>query len=147
MQPIDMQPFEATGFSVRTNNAAEMNPSTGNIMTLWDNFYANMPPHFTEASQIYGVYDAYASDKDGDYTVTACATHLNGQPANATTKLVPEGRYLKFSGKGELPAAVISTWQAIWQFFETSTEFQRAYTTDYECYVGAQQVDIYIAIQ
>jgi len=41
------------------------------------------------------------------------------------------GKYLKFVAGGEMPKAVIKTWEEIWKRDE---ELQRKYTADFEVY-------------
>ena len=54
-----------------------------------------------------------------------------------------------FTGKGELPSAVIQSWGAVWQYFEEQTRDKRAYTVDFERFDqrGPSRVEIYIAVR
>ena len=42
---------------------------------------------------------------------------------------------------------IIQTWQNIWAYFEQNPDIRRAYQTDFEAYLGAGELSIYIGIQ
>ena len=54
-----------------------------------------------------------------------------------------------FTGKGELPSAVIQSWGAVWQYFEEPTRDKRVYTVDFEPFDQREpsRVEIYIAVR
>ena len=59
------------GISVRTNNAAEMEPEKAQIPKLWDNFYSGVLNTKVRGFPIYGLYTNYESDVNGEYTLLA----------------------------------------------------------------------------
>jgi predicted transcriptional regulator YdeE len=45
-----------------------------------------------------------------------------------------------------MPTALVEAWQAIWQFFDLSHEYERAYATDFEIY-RPNEVEIYVGVK
>lgn len=140
---------QAHGFSVRTTNQAERNPETAQISALWERFYQHAGSHLTKQSQVYGVYTNYESDMNGAFDVYACTDNAAVlRLDNAKTVTLQSGTYLKFSGAGEMPQAVIDAWGEVWAYFTSDNcPHTRAYTTDFEWYKSPNDVEIYIAIQ
>ncbi len=54
---------------------------------------------------------------------------------------------MKFSVKGECPAAVLSEWMKIWTYFETEEAPKRSYQYDFEKYLSMIEAEIYIGIE
>ncbi len=141
--------FQVTGFSLRTKNADEMNPSTAKIGQLWEKFYTEAYPKLTSDSKVYGVYTHYESDATGAFDVIACADTLQPSMFNDAIPLsIASGNYLKFSATGTLPQAVIELWEQVWHYFSASNcPHTRAYTTDFEYYKSDNEVEIFIALR
>lgn len=141
------------GISCRTTNAAEADAASGKIPALYERFFseqiAAQIPDCKDAAGIFGVYSDYASDQDGEYTLTvACETELDeAAPAELDVIDVAGGNYLVFEESGELPGVVFALWKQIWAYFEESTEYRRGFTVDFEEYSDAfPGVRIYIAL-
>ena len=142
-----IKPMRITGLSVRTNNADERTEAS-RIGPLWQRFGESIGPQLQNGSQVYGVYCHYSSDHLGDFDVIA-GTDQSGlkAPENLTSVQLADTPYLVFKARGQLPQAVIDTWQSIWAYFDqTDCPFERAFTTDYEHYVSDEAADIYIAV-
>lgn len=140
------------GISVRTTNANEMHSETAKIADLWDTFWRIAAPKMPAQGAVYGVYTHYESDHTGAFDVIACADFLTPQDIPQETPAVqavlPAEKYLVFTASGEMPQTVMKLWCEVWQYFsDNNCPHQRAYTTDFECYKGAHDVEIYIAIQ
>lgn len=61
--------------------------------------------------------------------------------------MINEGQYLMFPVKGELPQAIMETWQQIWAYFDDeSIDERRAYKTDFEKYISEDEAEIYISV-
>jgi predicted transcriptional regulator YdeE len=60
--------------------------------------------------------------------------------------LVRAGRYIRFPVEGPMPAALVEAWQTIWQVFDLSHEYERAYATDFEIH-RPNEVEIYIGVK
>ncbi|WP_232305996.1 GyrI-like domain-containing protein [Pontibacillus litoralis] len=103
----------------------------------------------------YGLYSDYASDVNGEYSITLGMEALSSiePPEEVVVKTIPSAKYMVFTTeKGPIVEVVIKAWQDIWARF-ASSEVERAYTGDFERYdercanPEEAQVDIYIAIK
>lgn len=142
--------FTVSGLSVRTTNAAEHNPETAKIGSMWGEFFGK---GFTESIQgkradsaVYGVYSAYESDASGHFDVMA-GVAVDEASADFQSVTIEAGDYLVFEAQGPLPDAVIATWGKVWTFFEENPQIQRRYATDFETYTGPESVAIHIGIR
>jgi predicted transcriptional regulator YdeE len=135
--------FTVTGLNARTTNAAEQHQSTASIGPLWQRFYTS--PLLGKGA-IYGVYSQYESDMNGAFDVTAGIDQaLSGEGLH--TLQIQAGDYLVFRSKGAMPQAVIDGWMQIWQHFANPRDdVQRCYGTDFEHYLGADEVAIHIGV-
>lgn len=132
--------FYVSGACVRTSNAAETGPD-GRIPGLWGSFFASQPDL---SQRMYGVYSHYESDLHGEFNVTA------GVKAGTDTQPgvhIQSGSYLAFPAQGVMPDAIIQTWKTIWEHFAHQHEYERAYGTDFEEYLGPESGMIYIGIK
>ncbi len=152
---VILEPFLVAGISARTNNAAEMDAQSAQIPLLWALFVAdaiaNDIVNKTPNSPTYGVYHRYASDANGDYTLTVgvgvASTALTAEDVGVETIAIAGGDYLIFHSASDAPEHIIQTWQTIWAYFAQHPEIKRAYHTDFEAYLGAGRASIYIGIQ
>lgn len=135
--------FIVTGFSVRTQNNDEMNEKTARLSGLWQQFYSS---ELAADARIFGVYSNYDSDASGFYTATV-GIESSDKEDKYNRVTVQAGNYLVFQGVGPMPATVVETWKRIWAFFETNTEYQRNYISDFELYTEPNQVAIYIGLE
>jgi len=143
---VALQSVKVKGLQIRTNNANEMHPDTQKIAPLWGRFYREVLPTLKEGATVYGVYHNYASDANGDFDVTVGADVLEVTEEMKEVTL-EEGRYLVFPVKGELPQAIIDTWQQVWAYFEDpSIDERRAHETDFEKYISEDEVEIVIGV-
>jgi predicted transcriptional regulator YdeE len=141
-----IEAFIVTGFQARTTNAAEQNPQTGKIGGLWQQFFGS--PLFAPTAGVVGVYSNYESDAMGAFDVTAGAVSSTAKPANTQSVQIQAGQYLVFRGKGAMPQAVIDAWMQIWQHFgQPRTDVERLYQTDFEQYMGADEVAVHIGVR
>lgn len=151
---VQVNEFLVAGPSVRTINDDEFNPSKAKLPKLWDDFFSmdmkNHIPYDIPLSPTYGVYSNYASDASDFYTVTA-GVNVNVQNGITTdsalnTVTIQSGNYLVFRDKGVIPEIVIRTWGRIWAYFTDSNAPQRSFATDFEMYLSADEIAIYIGI-
>ncbi|BCK33303.1 hypothetical protein VCSRO96_3123 [Vibrio cholerae] len=149
MNISEMDSFDVTGFVIRTTNADEVSPSTAKIGELWARFYANAAPKLNEKSKVFGLYTNYESDFTGAFDVIACSDTLSPEILPDSVKVtVASGKYVTFSSTGEMPQVVIELWGDVWRYFGSeSCPYKRAYTTDFEYYKSASEVEISIAIK
>ncbi len=160
MKPITIAEKTIQGISIRTTNANEMNPETAKIAALYENFYQNIVVDYQHGARVYGVYFDYESDANGLFSVLAGADRIESSTMELQQVKIVAGDYLVFKGEGEMPQAVIDTWMKIWDFFsesntskkadkntDDSTQYKRAYKTDFEFYKSESQVEIHIGIE
>ena len=136
------------GLSVTTSNADEVDPEKAKIPQLWQSFHQSRPISDSgDAGDalFFGIYTNYESDYLGAFDVFVGSQTSSSPTLSEMT--IPSGQYLVFSAQGEMPQAVIDLWGVIWRFFDdTNCPYVRKYTTDFECYLSENEVDIYIAV-
>ncbi len=141
------------GIDAVTSNAAEADPSRQKIAPMWMRFYreglSNAIPGKMGPPIPTGVYSDYESDHNGPYRLLVGVRVQEGTtpPAGMAQALVPAGKYLVFSGEGQMPRVVVETWNAIWKYFAQKGEHTRAFTADFEQYRGPSAIDIYISVR
>lgn len=134
------------GLSVRTKNIDEMSLRIQKISPLWNEFYSTVFSTLEKDTTIYGVYHNYESDVTGEFDVLV-GTELIGTLDGLGEVILEEGQYLMFPVKGELPQAIIETWVKVWAYFEDeSIDERRAYVSDFEKYISADEAEIYIGV-
>lgn len=138
-----------SGLTVRTLNHDESRQDSAKIPGLWGRFFAGdvagkIPGRLTD-EPIVGVYSTYESDANGYYNVTA-GVPVSTSSADFDSIEIEEGPYLVFEARGAMPAAVIQAWGEIWRYFEQHPPVQRRYITDFEAYVGPDEVRIHIGV-
>ena len=149
LTPIES--FMVAGLSVRTINSDEFNPETAKLACLWQQFFsaniAEKIPNPIPGAPIYGIYSDYDSDASGCYTVTAgVSTNYPLPMPEFSTVAIQTSDYLVFHGKGTMPQTVIETWKRVWAYFESKTEYQRNFITDFEAYNCSDEVAIHIGV-
>jgi len=150
--------MKVIGFEVRTSNLLEVDPATAEIPRLWKRFVEERLeeriPNRAHPGNLFGVYTNYESDHTGMYSliVSAEVSSLDRVPEGMMGLTIPAGKYLVFSASGPTPDAIIQTWKNVWNYFSQSSEYRRAYTTDFESYrwkpdTQQTEADIHIAIR
>ncbi len=143
--------FKIIGISIETANAR----SSIDLMKLWGRFYAeNISGKISNkiSEEIYGIYTDYESDYKGKYTciIGQKVDSLDQIPNGLIGREFKEGKYLKFTAKGQMPNAIVETWNEIWT---KDKKLNRKYSADFEVYDKKSQngvnaeVDIYIAVE
>ncbi len=136
------------GISTRTNNVNEKDKETHKIAPLWEkydeeNIYSKTLNKANNTS-FYGLYSNYESDVNGDYDATV-AVEVTKSKNNAM--VIENKKYLVFTKQGELPDICTELWEEIWDYFANNSEYERAYTIDFEKYSKENLIDIYISIK
>lgn len=137
-----------SGLSTRTDNATEMAPGKGKIAGLWQTFDRTIAVDYQGGERVYGVYYRYESDHNGQFTVLA-GFDGNSTPAGVEVEqvLIPQGKYLVFTHKGEMPQIAIDAWTEIWNYFsDPKVAHQRLFSTDFEYYPGPNEIAVHIAV-
>jgi predicted transcriptional regulator YdeE len=147
-KPYELEePAIVDGLSVCTTNADEAEPARAKIPALWQRFYEE--DHAAAvAGPTYGVYTGYATDASGPYTlVIGGASAAQPAPEQPLVRVqIPAGRYLAFTSKGDVPAAVVAGWREVWEYFARAHSPRRAYTTDFELYDPSTPYEVRICI-
>ncbi|MFB1003357.1 MAG: GyrI-like domain-containing protein [Bacteroidia bacterium] len=149
MENIDS--FKIIGLGIETTNGK----SAEVLGKLWEQFYSdNIPSKISnkKGDEIYSIYTDYESDYTGKYTcvIGLKVDSLDKIPNGLIGREFKGGKHQKFVANGQMPNAVIETWQEIWK---KDKELNRKYTADFEVYGKKSQngenseVDIYIATE
>jgi predicted transcriptional regulator YdeE len=93
-------------------------------------------------SQVFGVYITYEFDYTGAFDVIACTDSLDlNEFENTVTTTIESGIYLTFKAQGEMPQVVFDFWGEVWAYFsQPDCPHIRRYTTDFERYIGEEQI-------
>lgn len=148
------------GLTARTNNMAEMNPSTAKIKPTMEKFFGEKIQEKIQnkknPGKIFAVYTQYESDFTGDYTyfMGEEVTSLKEIEKGLETLTLPGQEYVTFTSEpGTLPGVVIEMWQKIWQMDPASLGGTRGYVADFEIYDARSHdplnavLDIYIGVK
>ena len=144
--------LHVVGFAARTSNTAESDPATAQIGGLWGRVFSgalDAVPHRIEARTIASVYHEYESDHTGPYTIVvgAVVDRIDDVPDGMTALTVPAARCARHEVRGEMPAALIQQWMAIWDAYPTDT-VARSYDVDVELHApDGSGADILIAVR
>ena len=132
------------GVSAVTGN---QDPDMGRIIgDLWNRLYEggvyNQIPNKKNGYSI-GLYSDYQEDQ---YCVTVgCEVTKEGNE-ELSKKVLPAGKYAKFSIHGNVVTAVQEAWTEIWKM-----DLPRSFTGDYEEYISSEmeqaEINIYIALK
>lgn len=141
---VNLEEKIVVGVSTRTGNT---DPQMGaKIGKLWTDLYqggVNEKIANKVNSYAIGLYSDYT---ETEYIVTAGNEVSKPENDELTTKIIPAGRYAKFSVKGNMQEAVAKAWGEIW-----SMDLDRSYTGDFEEYLNSDfqnaEIDIYIALK
>ena len=136
------------GASANTSNSS---PDMSNVIGgLWGKFYQggiHDKIKNTVNEFAIGLYSDYTEDKNG-YCITVGneVSSLDENNKNLDVKIIPAGKYAKFSICGNMVTAVVDAWQQIWQM-----DLDRSFTGDFEEYkiadVENAEIDIYVALK
>jgi len=132
------------GVSAVTGNA---DPKMGEIISgLWKKLYeGGINAAIKNKSNEYAI-GLYSDYSDGQYRVTAGNEVSKPENDELTVKIIPAGKYAKFSIHGHMQTAVAEAWGKIWKM-----NLNRSYTGDFEEYLNSDwenaDIDIYIALQ
>ena len=136
------------GIGVRTNNENEKNEQTQKIAPLWakydeENIFSKTLNKVNNTS-FYGIYTNYESDVNGDYDAIV-AVEVTKAKNNAI--VIENKKYLVFKKEGELPEVAFELWTEIWEYFKNNSEYERAYSVDFEKYSKEDEIEIFISIK
>lgn len=146
IQPIlkYIEAFTVTGLCVKTQNSDEFDENTAKLPSLWRQFYSSKL--FRTNTALFSVYFDYESDASGFYTVTVGTDHDHPSAEYSKVKIHP-GNYLVFQNQGIMPSVVIETWKQIWAYFTSNPQYERNFISDFEAYIGNDEIAVYIGIR
>lgn len=141
---VNLDQKTVVGVSAITGNA---DPKMGEIIGgLWDRLY-NQGVYPTIKNKVneyaIGLYSDYTKDQ---YCVTAGNEVSKAENVELDIKIIPAGKYAKFSVHGHMEKAVAKAWGEIWNM-----NLDRSFTGDFEEYLNSDydnaDIDIYIALK
>jgi predicted transcriptional regulator YdeE len=149
---LKTESFKIIGIQTETTN--QDGKAAADLANLWARFFAENVPNQIQnkiSNDIYSIYTDYESDFTGKYkTVIGLKVNsLDNIPEGFIGREFAGESFIKFVAKGEMPNAVVETWQEIWS---NDKSLNRKYTYDFEVYGEKSQnglnseVEIYIAI-
>ncbi len=116
------------------------------IAGLWDKLYKEgVNPKIKNKVNTYaiGLYSDYQGE---NFCVTAGNEVSKSENEDLKVKIIPAGRYAKFSVHGHMQTAVCEAWDKIWKM-----ELDRSFVADFEEYLNADfenaDIDIYISLK
>ena len=129
---VQQKGFKFIGISTETSN--QNGEASNAIGALWGQFISedllSKIPNQLDPD-IICIYTDYESDHTGKYTclLGLKVNSLEHIPEGLTGREFAGGNFQSFLAKGDLPQAIVDTWQNIWQQDKT---LNRSYTYDYE---------------
>ena len=129
--------------AITSNDATDM----GDVIAgLWEKLYKDGVNNSIKNKVnefAIGLYSDYSGDQ---YTVTAGNEVSVAENDELTVKIIPAGKYAKFSVHGDMVTAVAEAWYKIWEM-----DLDRSFTGDFEEYLNSDwengDIDIYIALK
>ena len=141
---VNLDQKTVVGVSAITSN---VDPKMGEVISgLWGKLYqggvnARIKNKINEYA--IGLYSDYSNDQ---YSVTAGNEVSKPENDELIVKIIPSGKYAKFSVHGHMEKAVAEAWGEIWK-----TDLDRSFTGDFEEYLNSDwenaDIDIYIALK
>jgi len=148
-----MENFKIIGISVQTTNQNDQ--AATDLGQLWSRFYQEEISKQIPSKQsddVYAIYTDYESDYTGSYTaiIGHRVSALDIIPNGLTGREIKNEKLLRYIAKGEMPNAVVESWQEIWA---NDIALYRTYHADFEVYGeksqqgGDSEVEIYIGVR
>lgn len=141
---VNLEQKTVVGLSAVTGNA---DPKMGEVISgLWEKLYqggVNAAIKNKVNEYAIGLYSDYAN---GQYCVTVGNEVSKPENEELTVKVIPAGKYAKFSVHGDMVKAVAEAWGEIWQM-----DLDRSFTGDFEEYLNSDwesaDINIYVALK
>jgi len=141
---VTLKSKTVVGVSAITGSA---DPEMGEVISgLWKKLYHDgVHAAIKNKSNEYaiGLYSDYTDDK---YCATAGNEVTAPENDELAVKMIPAGKYAKFSVHGHMEKAVAEAWGEIWKI-----DLDRSFTGDFEEYLNSDwenaDIDIYIALK
>lgn len=139
---------QLAGIHKRIESTKALQSQSDTIEALHYSFIDSVNVDYSQGTRLYGVYHHYKDGKQGDYSVFVGTDKDRIEEAQPLSKMtIPEGKYLVFSGRGEMPNVVMEVWHSIWRYFEQpDCKYDRAFDVDFEYYRSKDTVLVYISV-
>lgn len=139
---------QLAGFTKRIRNSEALQNQSDTIEALHYAFIDKVEVDYSQGARLYGVYHHYQNGQQGDYSIFVGTDTEHIEESKPLTKMtIPGGKYLVFSGRGEMPHVVMEVWQNIWRYFDQADcKFERAFDVDFEYYRSKNTVVVYISV-
>lgn len=140
---VNLKEKIVVGLSVTTSNE---DPMMGEkIGKLWTDLYpggASAKINNKANEYAIGLYSDYSEE---GYTATAGNEVTKAENSDLSVKVIPAGKYAKFSVSGPMQEAVADAWTKIW-----GMNLDRSFTADFEEYLNDDfvnaKIDLYISL-
>lgn len=141
---VNLKEKVIVGVSVATSN--EDPKMTEKIGKLWVDLYqGGVNAKIKNKANPYAI-GLYSDYSENGYIVTAGNEVTRSENDEFVTKVIPAGRYAKFSVHGDMEKVVSQAWGEIWNM-----DLDRSFTGDFEEYLNSDfenaDIDIYIALK
>lgn len=127
---VSLEEKVVVGVSAITSND---DPKMGEVIGgLWEKLYqggVNAAIKNKMNEYAIGLYSDYSNNQ---YCVTAGNEVSKAENDELTVKIIPAGKYAKFSVHGHMEIAVAKAWGEIWQM-----DLDRSFTGDFEEYLNS----------
>ncbi|WP_353095202.1 GyrI-like domain-containing protein [Tissierella praeacuta] len=141
---VNLEKKIVVGISAVTSNS---DPKMREVIGgLWQKLYGdNINETIKNKKNEYaiGLYSDYQRDK---YCVTVGNEVSKAENDKLNVKIIPAGKYAKFSVHGNMEKAVGKAWEEIWRM-----NLNRSFTGDFEEYLNSDfdnaDIDIYIGLR
>ncbi|MBN7771786.1 GyrI-like domain-containing protein [Clostridium aminobutyricum] len=141
---VNLDQKTIVGVSAITGN---QDPEMGTIISgLWEKLYedgVNAAIKNKVNEYAIGLYSDYSGEQ---YCVTAGNEVSKAENEGLAVKVIPAGKYAKFSVHGNMATAVAEAWEKIWQM-----DLDRSFSADFEEYLNSDwenaDIDIYVALK
>ncbi len=141
METESHPPRTLIGIEARTSNAAPKE-----IGEIWQRFVqdklsAGIPAR--KDNHLIAVYCEYDGDHTQPYTFfLGCAVADDAEPPEGfSRRTIPAGNYVRYAASGEMPRAIMETWQQIWK-----ADLNRSFVADFEIHDPASPHDVAIYV-
>lgn len=141
---VELNEKKVVGVSAVTSNSApDMSAVIGG---LWTKLYqGGVSEKIKNRVNEYaiGLYSDYSGD---NYTITVGNEVSAVENDGLAVKIIPAGRYAKFSVHGNMVTDVVKAWGEIWNM-----DLDRSFTADFEEYLNSDfenaDIDIYVSLK
>jgi len=146
---VKLEKKVVVGKSIRTTN--ENGQSMNDIGAMWQKFIGegvyDSIKNKVDGKGI-GLYTEYEGDATTPYTFMCCCEVAETDNNDGLdSKIISEGKYAKFTVKGDMVKVVGEAWSKIWEM-----DLERKYDCDFELYhnnsedMNDQTIDIFISL-